>query len=84
MSNALITLAVAFVIVVFSCFLLGVSKFLTGKSRLRLGMCGRDPTQTKKKGQGCGTTPHCGICGRSAEEEENTDDEPAREGSEQH
>jgi len=83
MSNVLITLAVTFVIVVLAFFLLGISKFLTGKSRLRIGMCGKDPK--KKKGEECGINLPCGICGKSEEKEEKKiDDKSSQKRSEKH
>lgn len=61
MSTLLLTLAIAFVVVVVALALLGISWLLTGKSKMRPGACGRDPTKTKEE-KGCGTSADCQLC----------------------
>lgn len=65
MLGFLSTLSAAFVVIVIAVLLLGIGWLLTGKSKLRGGMCGRTPTQTK----GCGTDQTCGICGKQEPED---------------
>lgn len=65
MSNIIVTVSAAFVIIILCLFMLGIGWFLTGKAKLRLGMCGRTPTLKKDKSKGCGTDPQCPLCGGS-------------------
>ena len=62
MSTLLLTLAIAFFIVAIAIALLGIGWLLTGKSKLQAGACGRDPTQKKDAGKGCGTNVSCQLC----------------------
>ena len=64
MSTLFATLLITFVIIIICVSLLGISMLLTGKSRLRVGMCGRVPTKKRGKDAGCGTEYSCGLCGR--------------------
>lgn len=61
METLVTTLAVSFIIVVFAVVLLGVGWILTGKSKLRLGQCGRDPNKSRNE-EGCGTNSTCSLC----------------------
>ncbi len=58
------TLIITFILVFLCLMLLGFSWFLTGKSRFKLGMCGRTPTEKRDNKRGCGTDPSCSICGK--------------------
>lgn len=62
MNTLLLTVAIAFVIVVFAVGLLGIGWLLTGKSKIRGGTCGRDPTKKKSEDKGCGTSVSCDLC----------------------
>ncbi len=64
MSTTFFTLAAAFVVIVLCAALLGISLLFTGKSRLRIGMCGRVPTKKKNDKEGCGTKYTCGLCSK--------------------
>lgn len=66
----LLEIVLAFVIVLVAAAMLGVGLLLTGKAKLRGGMCGRVPTQKRSKEQGCETTTSCSVCGKSGEEDE--------------
>jgi hypothetical protein len=67
MSTVLLTLGIAFIIVMFAMSLLGISWLLTGKSRIQPGACGKDPT--KKKTDSCGTSAHCQLCDKHPDKE---------------
>lgn len=71
MNMTLITLGIAFFIVLLCLILLGISWIFTGKSRLRVGMCGKDPTKKRSNDAGCETKNTCGICGKSNDTEED-------------
>jgi hypothetical protein len=60
MSELLVTLALAFGVVVVALAMLGISWLITGKSKLRPGACGRDPN--KKRDDECGTEADCQLC----------------------
>lgn len=70
MNTVLLTLAAAFVIILFCAGLLGVSLLFTGKSRLHIGMCGRFPTKEKNGEEGCGTNTTCGLCSKKDPKDE--------------
>lgn len=74
MSTFSITLLVTFAIIIICLSLLGISMLLTGKSRLRVGMCGRVPTKKRGKDSGCGNEYTCGLCGKGNDEQEEKDD----------
>jgi len=74
MLNLVTTLGITFVLFILALSLLGVSWLFTGKSRLRIGMCGRVPTQIRNKDKGCGTQHTCGICGNSEKSEQEKED----------
>jgi len=62
MSTIFLTVLIAFVIVVFALACLGVGKLITGRSKLQIGMCGRDPNKKRDDKSGCGTSKHCSLC----------------------
>lgn len=62
MSTLMVTLLLTFVFISVALTLLGISWLITGKSRIRLGMCGRVPTQKQDPKKGCGTQTTCPIC----------------------
>lgn len=70
MSTLLITLGMAFAVVIISLTLLGISWLLTGKSRLRIGMCGRVPKKGKEDNSGCGSDQSCSLCNPGADKKE--------------
>jgi len=70
MSTLALTFLIAFGFFLAALALLGISQLLTGKSRLRAGMCGRTPEEKRDAKKGCGNKFSCGICGRDGEEEE--------------
>jgi hypothetical protein len=67
MSTLLLTLAIAFVIVVIAVGLLGIGWLITGKSRMQPGACGRDPHK-RSKDEECGTSPQCQLCDHKPED----------------
>lgn len=69
MDTLLITLGIAFVLVLAAVGLLAISWLFTGKSTLRPGACGRDPT--KKKSSECGS---CDLCEHPTEEKKTIHD----------
>lgn len=69
MSNIIFTVGITFLIITLCLFMLGISWFLTGKAKLRLGMCGRTPSLKKNKSKGCGTDPQCPLCGANNDED---------------
>lgn len=64
MSDLLVTIGISFLFFMLCLFMLGIGWFLTGNAKLKLGMCGRIPTQKKSKSKGCGTDPQCPLCGK--------------------
>lgn len=60
MSTLLLTLCLAFAIVIIAVGLLGIGWLVTGRARLQLGACGRAPHQ--KPGNECGTGRTCSLC----------------------
>jgi len=69
MKTALVTFILTFAIIFIALCMLGISWLLTGKSRLRVGMCGRTPTQKRDAKNGCGKDITCGLCGRDGKDE---------------
>ncbi len=61
MSQLLLTLGAAFIIVMIALGCLAIGWLLKGKSILRPGACGRDPTK-KQDDKSCGTDSTCGVC----------------------
>lgn len=62
MSTLLLTLAIAFIIIVLAIAFLAIGWLITGKSKIQPGACGRDPTK-KKNDEECGKGS-CGLCER--------------------
>lgn len=69
MSTLLLTLAIAFIIVIIAIGFLAIGWLITGKSSIRPGACGRDPTK-KQDSLECGpeTKSSCHLCKRPDEE----------------
>ncbi len=59
MSSLLLTLAIAFVIVLISIGLLAIGWLISGKARIRPGACGRDPHKNRED---CQTSASCQLC----------------------
>lgn len=67
MSTLLLTLALAFVIVIIAISCLSISWLVKGKSSLKPGACGRDPN--KKRTEECDSEKtSCQLCKRADEE----------------
>lgn len=62
MSTILLTLTLAFIGVLCALALLGIGWLITGKSKIKAGACGRDPT--KNRDENCNESPtlSCGLC----------------------
>lgn len=69
MDTLLVTIGLAFILVCLAVGLLAVSWLFTGKSTLRPGACGRDPT--KKKSTECGS---CDLCEHTTEDKKSCHD----------
>lgn len=92
MSTLLLTLAIAFFIVVLAIALLGIGWLITGKSKLQAGACGRDPTHKADAKEGCGTKISCQLCDEhpdkvkglvqknQSDEDEHEEDNPSTQG----
>jgi hypothetical protein len=65
-NTLLLTLGIAFVVVVLSMALMGISWLLTGKLKIKPGACGRDPN--KKRDEECGTDVDCQLCKKNDDE----------------
>lgn len=65
MSSFLMTLMIAFVVVIIALALLGLNWFITGKCKIRSGTCGRDPTKKRDEDEECGTEVSCSLCKKS-------------------
>ncbi len=65
MSTLLLTLALAFGVVVVAMGLLATGWLITGRSRIQPGACGRAPH--KKQGEDCGSKSSCSICEKPEE-----------------
>lgn len=63
MSALLLTLGIAFFIIVLSLAFMGISWLLTGKLKIKPGACGRDPN--KKREESCGTDVNCQLCDKN-------------------
>ncbi|MBN9378798.1 MAG: hypothetical protein BGO14_03700 [Chlamydiales bacterium 38-26] len=63
MSTLLFTILIAFVGVLTAVSLLGISWLLTGKSKIKPGACGKDPT--KLRNENCANDNiSCGLCNK--------------------
>lgn len=61
MSTIVLTIIIAFIIVLLAVGLLAIGWLITGKSKIRPGACGRDPT--KKRNESCeDDKASCGLC----------------------
>lgn len=60
MSTLLLTLVIAFLIILLAIGLLAIGWIITGKMKIRPGACGRDPTK-KQNDEECGTSS-CNLC----------------------
>lgn len=69
MSTLLVTLLLAFIIVVLAIALLGIGWLATGKSRIQPGACGRAPD--KNRNRDCGTNTTCSLCERDTDKDKN-------------
>lgn len=67
MSTLLLTLAIAFIIVVIAVGMLAIGWLLTGRARIQPGACGRDPHKNKDEKEGCGTRFTCDLCEKHKE-----------------
>ncbi len=65
MSTFVTTLVIAVLVTMLALFGLGIGWILTGKSRIRRGACGMDPT--KPRDGSCGKKIQCGLCDRNIE-----------------
>lgn len=61
MSLFILTLISAFVVVVLAFLCMAIGWLITGKSKIKGGMCGRDPTK-KKESKSCGDDVRCDLC----------------------
>lgn len=68
MSTLLLTLAIAFIIVVLAIGLMAIGWLITGKSRLQPGACGKDPNKKRSK-ENCGTETNCQLCEKPDQED---------------
>ena len=66
MSNLVLTLGLAFIIIMIALALLALGWLLTGKSKMRPGACGRDPNQ--KQDENCGSNVSCQLCDKQKDE----------------
>jgi hypothetical protein len=61
MSTLFPTLIIAFIVLLVAIGALALSWLIKGKSILRPGACGRDPTKKRDEGP-CGTDHSCSLC----------------------
>lgn len=71
MSSLLLTLAIAFIIVLISIGLLAIGWLISGKARIRPGACGRDPHKNREE---CGTSTSCQLCDQNKESPKKDND----------
>ena len=69
MSTLLLTLVIAFVIVVIAIGLMAIGWLITGRSRIQPGACGRDPNKKRNDREECGTSVSCQLCEKHEEKE---------------
>jgi hypothetical protein len=62
MSALLLTIGIAFAVIVIALGFMGISWLLTGRLSIRPGACGRDPTKKRNDEEGCGTDVNCMLC----------------------
>ncbi|WP_044882310.1 hypothetical protein [Neochlamydia sp. EPS4] len=69
MSNLMLTVFIAFVIVLISLALLGISWCFTGRIKIKPGACGRTPRQLQKE-KCTEESASCGLCKRGEKKDE--------------
>ncbi|BBI17016.1 hypothetical protein DB41_GL00050 [Neochlamydia sp. TUME1] len=69
MSNLMLTVFIAFVIVLISLALLGISWWFTGRIKIKPGACGRTPRQLQKE-KCTEESASCGLCKRGGKKDE--------------
>lgn len=65
------TLSFAIVLIILSMIFIAISLLLTGKSKVRKGMCGKNPNE--KRNKDCSNKSYCDLC----ENEKKTPEEKA-------
>jgi hypothetical protein len=68
MNNVFTTIFLTIIVVLLAMAVIAIGWLLTGKSRVRLGMCGRDPTAKRNDKEGCGKDISCSICEKTDKE----------------
>ncbi len=68
MSNIVLTLIIAFVIILIAFAGIGLGLLITGKMGFKLGTCGRNPKQ--KRDKECGKDVSCSICQPEQEDDD--------------
>lgn len=68
MSNLLLTIIIATILVLLAVGALAISWLITGKLSLKSGACGRAPQ--KKRDSHCGSDVTCGLCGKEAKQQD--------------
>lgn len=71
MSTLFVTFLIAFAIILIALAALGLSWLLKGKSSIRSGTCGRDPTKKRDDNQ-CNTNSSCNLC----DDKKSSDEKP--------
>lgn len=69
MSNILVTIGIAFVLIMIALAALALTWFFTGRSSIKAGSCGRAPT--KKREESCGTKKTCSLCESDKKDEDD-------------
>ncbi len=67
MSSLFATLVIAFIVVMIAIALLAIGWLVTGKSKMKPGACGRDPTKKNQQDDNCGTKVSCQLCEKPEE-----------------
>ncbi len=67
MSTFITTAVLAVIVVLIAIAGISIGWLITGKSKVRLGMCGRDPTAKRSDKEGCGTEISCSLCDKTDE-----------------
>ncbi len=68
MDPIVITVLLAFGVIIVACTLLGIGFLITGKARIIRGACGMDPN--KARDERCGREISCEICKKTEEKKE--------------
>ncbi|MGK5593843.1 MAG: hypothetical protein ACSNEK_00600 [Parachlamydiaceae bacterium] len=68
MSTLVLTLILSFIIVLVAICSLAIGWLITGKSKIKGGMCGRTP-KGKDNGENCGSNISCDLCSRQQDKE---------------